>query len=453
MWLQILSIMAAMPAVVVGDGPVVAKKVSGEFILQAKLDSDLPHERSQFRLPGTLQSLQKRFKVGPKSQEVSLVARKYAEDTFGSEAEFADLGKLTQQFSPSQCQNLASHVITYFVGLFCRCNPYYASRIALANVGNWPHLLGFPPSFVLTYWHQMVDIERKESVNHRILQGEEKRGSKWERSQHDPAVFVFQNPYMEAILATKGQSSFDFMPKLEKLPTTATQSQKDDKAFVEKHIRDLFLFRLRDLTKIGCGKHFAHSHTHGFPIKVQMKVVQEDGGTQWWKLQNTAPTFKYVPAPEHKFTTGQMLAFSPPFTPPADPAKLLLNAMTKQALQEIGAFMQMQPFDSSTVKAEVLSNEEHAAKMKIKLLAMHKRLQAAKKAAAEGNGLPGGVRAPEPMRPETMRLFQEHMKERKRKQDAMANNGAAAGNGSSSAKDSAAGGGQAGEGSAPFGPN
>jgi len=453
MWLQILSIMAAMPAVVVGESLVVAKKVSGHFIPQAKLDSDLPHERSKFRLPGTVESLGKKFKFGPKSQEVSLVARKYAEDNFGCEAEFADVANLTAQFSPPQCQNLASHVITYFVELFCKCNPYYASRIALANVGNWPHLLGFPPSFVLTYWHQMVDIETKESVKHPILQGEEKRGSKWERSLHDPAVLVLQNVYMEAILATKKQPSFDFTPKLDKLAATATPSEKEDKAFAEKFIRENFLYRSWDPTQFGCGKDFAHSHSNGMPIKVQMKVVQEDGGTQWWQLQNTGPTYKYVPAPKHKFTTGQMKAFSPPFTPPADPAKLLLNAMTKQALQDHCAFLQMQPFDSSTVKAVVLSKEEHAAKMKIQLLAMHKRLQAAQKAAAEGNGLPGGVRAPEPMRPETMRLFQEHMKERKRKQDAMANNGAAAGNGSSSAKDSAAGGGQAGEGSAPSGPN
>ena len=453
MWLQILSIMAAMPAVVVGESLVVAKKVSGHFILQAKLDSDLPHERSQFRLPGTLRSLHKKFKDGPKSQEVSLVARQYAEDTFGSEAEFADLSKLTQQFSPSQCQNLASHVITYFVELFCKCNPYYASRMALANVGNWPHLLGFPPSFVETFWHLMVDIERKESAKHHILQGEEKRGSKWERSQHDPAVFVYQNVYMEAILATKKESSFDFTPKLDKLAATATPSEKDDQAYAEKYIKDNFSYRLCNPRLIGCGKHFAHSTSHGFPIKVQMKVVQEDGDTQWWKLQNTTSTSKYVPTPEHKFSIGQMLAFSPPFTPPADPAKLLCNAVTKQALQDHGAFIQAEPFDSSTVKAVVLSKEDHAAKMKIHLLAVHNRLQAAKKAAAEGNGLPGGVRAPQLMRPETMLLFQELLLHRKRNHSAMANNGAAAGNGSSSAKDSAAGGGQAGEGSAPFGPN
>jgi len=445
--------MAAMPAVMVEDGLGVERKVSGEFISQARLDSDLPHERSKFQLPGSLVSLKKKYKEGLKSQEVSLVARKYAQENFGSDAEFADLRDLNAQFSTAQSQNLACHVISYFLALFCRCNPYYASRIALANVGNWPQLLGFPPSFVLTFWHQMVDIEKKESKNFPILRGQEKRGSKWERSQHDPAVFVLQNPYMEAILATKAESSFDFTPKLDKLPATATDSEKADNVFVEKYLRDVFSYRLFNAAIIGCGKDFAHSRVNGHPIKAQMKVAQENGNTQWWQLQNTGPTYRYVPAPQHNFTTGQMLAFSPPFSPPADPAKMLLNAVAKQAMQNHSAFMQAEPFDNSTVKAVVLSNEEHAAKMKIKLLAMHERLQAATKAAAEGKGLPGGVLAPRPMRPETMLLFQEHMKERKRKQDAMANNGAAAGNGSSSAKDSSAGGGAAGGGYQPSGPS
>jgi len=457
--------MAAMPAVMVGNDPLTEKRVTGHFLPESTLNKDLQDERSKFQQPCTLSVLNKKFKPGPKSELVALQARDYAQKKYGSEHEYADLTKLHLQFDQAQAQNLAYHVIVYFVKLFCVTNPYVKMRMLLANVGNWPQLLGFPPLFVSRYWHLMVDTEKKESIKHPILQGEENRGSKWERWVYEPAVSTYENSSMESILARTPKPTFDFTPPAEKLPKTATELDKSSALFTAAYLKANFIYHLWDKKDPRGGRHPGHSNTHGHPIKRQMRVEQDDGKIQWWKLQNTCGTKKEVPNKEFTSTEQEILAFCPAFVPPPDVSKMLLNEVSRNAIAKHVAHMDVPKLSSSTADQKpVLSAEENTAAVQKQMQKAIELRRAAQQQAADGHGLPGGVHVPRRMTMDMMDEIRENMKiARKRKADketdASAAGGGSAGTGGSAGqgsgwggRPSSGGGSAAGGGPAPGGP-
>ena len=434
--------MAAMPAVEVGGDPPLQKKARGHFVSQEKLNADLEDERSKYRAACTLKALYKLFKEGDKSDLVSKKARRYAQDNFGSDSEYADLRNIHTQFSPAQANNLAWYLGEYFATLYCTVMPFYKDRMLLADVGKWPQLLGFHPEFVHRYWHVMKDCEKKASLAVPILQGEEHRGTKWEQCKHDPSVKQYKNLYMHAILARHKEANFDFLPCAAKLSKTASQDQKDDASYTAKYIKmswEYFLWQPEDPRG---GRYIGHSHYHGKPIKLQMCVEQEDGRTQWWRLQNTGPTYKEGPTKVCTSTPEELQAFCRPFVPPPDASKLLLNEVSRAAIAKHVAHMDVPKLSSSTAdKKPVLSAEENKAAVQQQMQKAIELRRAAQKQAADGHGLPGGVHVPKRMTMDMMDEVRENMKiARQRKADKETNASAAGGG-------SAGTGGSAGQGS------